>query len=225
MNEKDLFNNSSNLDYYKFEDKTNPNSNKFNEKDNEIIKPLLLEKENQKNPIIFYNSFRNSNYSIDDYYYSDNSKEVKINILEKNFIFHLFLIGNMLLAMDHGIIPASTEPLRRLSNFDQTIGLFGSLVYFGNMIGSIIVFKIIDEYNRKILLNLSFLINSICLLSFTYFENIPFLFLNRIVTGMFQSFINIYLPVWANAFGEKNKRTMMIAEIQLMSPIGIFLGI
>ena len=224
MNEKDLFNNSSNLDYYKFEDKTNPNSNKFNEKDNEIIKPLLLEKENQKNPIIFYNSFRNSNYSIDDYYYSDNSKEVKINILEKNFIFHLFLIGNMLLAMDHGIIPASTEPLRRLSNFDQTIGLFGSLVYFGNMIGSIIVFKIIDEYNRKILLNLSFLINSICLLSFTYFENIPFLFLNRIVTGMFQSFINIYLPVWANALGEKNKRTMMIAEIQLMSPIGIFLG-
>ena len=105
-----------------------------------------------------------------------------------------------------------------------TIGLFGSLVYFGNMIGSIIVFKIIDEYNRKFLLNLSFLINSICLLSFTYFENIPFLFLNRIITGMFQSFINIYLPVWANAFGEKNKRTMMIAEIQLMSPIGIFLG-
>jgi MFS family permease len=221
MNEKDLYNNS-NFDYYKLDDNTNPNSNKFNEKDTEI--PLLLEKENKKNPIIFYNYLNNSNYSIDDYYYSDNSIEVKINSLEKNFIFHLFLIGNMLLAMDHGIIPASTEPLRRLSNFDQTIGLFGSLVYFGNMIGSIIVFKIIDEYNRKFLLNLSFLINSICLLSFTYFENIPFLFLNRIITGMFQSFINIYLPVWANAFGEKNKRTMMIAEIQLMSPIGIFLG-
>ena len=144
MNEKDLYNNS-NFDYYKLDDNTNPNSNKFNEKDTEI--PLLLEKENKKNPIIFYNYLNNSNYSIDDYYYSDNSIEVKINSLEKNFIFHLFLIGNMLLAMDHGIIPASTEPLRRLSNFDQTIGLFGSLVYFGNMIGSIIVFKIFKFFN------------------------------------------------------------------------------
>jgi len=219
MNEKDVYN--SNMDYHKFEDKTNPSINKYNEKD--IIRPSLLEKENNKNSIIFYNDLTNSNYNIEDYI-PDNSEEVKINTLEKNFIFNLFLIGNMLLAMDHGIIPASTEPLRRLSNFDQIIGLFGSLVYFGNMIGSIIIFKIIDEYNRKFLLNLSFLINSICLLTFTYFENIPFLFLNRIVTGMFQSFINIYLPVWANAFGEKNKRTTMIAEIQLMSPIGIFLG-
>ena len=66
--------------------------------------------------------------------------------------------------------------------------------------------------------------NSICLFTFVLIENIPFLFLNRILVGILQSYITIYMPVWCNQYGLKTQRNYMIALIQLVSPIGIFLG-
>ena len=58
-------------------------------------------------------------------------------------VYILFLISNILISMDHGSIPASTLELRSLTPRDQTIGLFGSLVYVGNIIGSLIFFTLI----------------------------------------------------------------------------------
>ena len=139
-------------------------------------------------------------------------------------VYILFLISNILISMDHGSIPASTLELRSLTPRDQTIGLFGSLVYVGNIIGSLIFFTLINKYNRKYLLLLSLVSNSICLFTFVISSNIPFLFLNRIVIGIFQAYITIYLPVWCNQFGERSYRTFMIAFVQFGSPIGIFLG-
>ena len=51
-----------------------------------------------------------------------------------------------------------------------------------------------------------------------------FLFFNRILVGMLQAYITIYMPVWCNQFGLQSQRNYMIALIQLVSPIGIFLG-
>ena len=154
----------------------------------------------------------------------DTSKKIEISPKSRSFVFFLFLLSNIFISMDHGSIPASTNELRLITTMDQTIGLFGSLVYVGNIIGSIIVFAIINEYNRKNLLLISLIFNSICLYTFVYFENIPFLFLNRIIVGIFQSYITIYLPVWCNQYGEKDNKNMMIALVQFVSPIGIFVG-
>ena len=127
--------------------------------------------------------------------------------------------------MDHGSIPASINELRQqLTSYDQSIGLFGSLVYFGNIIGSMIFFYYINTFDRKLLLLISLVGNTICLFTFVVVENIPFLFLNRVLVGILQSYITIYMPVWCNQYGLKSQRNYMIALIQLVSPIGIFLG-
>ena len=143
----------------------------------------------------------------------------------RNIVFILYLVSNVLISMDHGSIPASINELRQqLTSYDQSIGLFGSLVYFGYIIGSMIVFYYINTFDRKYLLLISLVGNTVCLITFVVIENIPFLFLNRIVVGILQSYITIYMPVWCNQYGLKTQRNYMIALIQLVSPIGIFLG-
>jgi hypothetical protein len=36
--------------------------------------------------------------------------------------------------------------------------------------------------------------------------------------------VSIYLPVWCDQFGMKNKKTMMISLIQVGSPLGVVAG-
>ena len=109
--------------------------------------------------------------------YSDDDLLAPENLLElsprgRNIVFILYLISNILISMDHGSIPASINELRQLTNYDQSIGLFGSLVYFGNIIGSMIFFSYINTFNRKILLLISLFGNSVCLFTFVLIENI-----------------------------------------------------
>ena len=140
------------------------------------------------------------------------------------FIYILFVLSNILISFDHGSIPASTKPLHNLVKSDQAIGLFGSLVFIGNIIGSIISFYLINKISRKLLLLLSLLFFGICLFTFTIFPQILFLFINRILCGIFQSFITIYLPIWCNQYGIMNMKTFMLYLGQLVVPIGVFLG-
>ena len=78
-----------------------------------------------------------------------NSFESELSPKIRNIIFIYYLISNILISMDHGSIPASVNELRQLTSYDQSIGLFGSLVYFGNILGSMIFFNYINTYDRK----------------------------------------------------------------------------
>ena len=154
----------------------------------------------------------------------DQENIIELSPKGRNVVFIFYLISNILISMDHGSIPASINELRQLTSYDQSIGLFGSLVYLGNIFGSMIFFTYINTFNRKLLLLIALLGNSVCLFTFVIIENIPFLFFNRILVGMLQAYITIYMPVWCNQYGLKSQRNYMIALIQLVSPIGIFLG-
>ena len=164
----------------------------------------------------------------DDFFAFDgllnSENQISLSPNGRDIVFYFFLISNILISMDHGSIPASVNELRLLTTYDQSIGLFGSLVYFGNIIGSMVFFSIMDKYSRKTLLIISLLGNSICLFTFVIFSNIIFLFLNRVLVGTLQAYITIYMPIWCNQYGLKTRRNYMIALIQLVSPIGIFLG-
>ena len=140
------------------------------------------------------------------------------------FIYLLFLISNILISFDHGSIPASTKQLHKLVKSDQAIGLFGSLVFIGNIIGSCISFYLINKISRKILIFISLFFFGFCLITFTIFKQIYFLFINRILCGIFQSFITIYLPIWCNQYGIMNMKTFMLYIGQLVVPIGVFLS-
>ena len=181
---------------------------------------------NEKEPLLNnyqpnINNISNKNY-IQKEEIPITSSELKPRV--RNFVFYLYLISNILISMDHGSIPASVNELRQITSYDQSIGLFGSLVYFGSILGSLISFSLINTFDIKLLILISLLGNSICLFTFVIIENIPFLFFNRVLVGILQSFITIYMPVWCNQFGLQSNRNFMIALIQLVSPLGIFFG-
>jgi len=54
------------------------------------------------------------------------------------FIFILLVITNLIINMDHGTIPAATSEIKNDLNInDDILGIFGSLVYLGNLLGII----------------------------------------------------------------------------------------
>jgi predicted MFS family arabinose efflux permease len=103
------------------------------------------------------------------------------------FIFTIFFILTTLVNMDHGTIPAATDEIKSSLNIDDNIlGIFGSLVFLGNLIGASISFSIINKCNRKFLLIISLALTAFCLYSFTLTDIYYILFFNRIVVGIFQ---------------------------------------
>ena len=90
--------------------------------------------------------------------------------------------------VDHGTLPAAIRKIKEDLNIDyENIGLLGSLVFFGNLIGSLISFWIIKRFHRKYILIIFLTLNIICLLAFQEFtNNIQFLFINRVYFGISQ---------------------------------------
>ena len=139
-------------------------------------------------------------------------------------IFSLFIISNIFISLDHGSIPASTINLYEILKSNQEIGLFGSLVFVGNLFGALFSFYLINIIHRKTLLIFSMLGLSICLSTFVLTKNIFFLLSNRLILGTFQAYVIIYLPLWCNQYGINNSKSLMISLGQLTVPMGVFVG-
>ena len=153
-----------------------------------------------------------------------NNNAIKISKSTRWFVYILFIISNIFITLDHGSIPASTWNLYKIFNSNQEIGLFGSLVFVGNLLGSLLYFYLINVIHRKKLLLYSMIALSICLITFILTKNTLFLLSNRIILGIFQSYVIIYLPLWCNQYGITNKRSIMLSFGQLTVPIGVFVG-
>ena len=77
---------------------------------------------------------------------------------------------------------------------------------------------------RKFILIISLVLNAFCLFTFGMTDVRWIQFANRIVVGIFQAYISIYLPVWCDQFGMGNKKSIMISLIQAGSTIGVVTG-
>ena len=140
-------------------------------------------------------------------------------------LFIIFIIINLLMNFDHGTIPAATEQIRlymALSN--SKLGLFGSLVFIGVIIGSLVSMTIINTFNRKYILMICLILCGISLFIFTITKNYTLLCIDRVIIGSFQAFISIYLPLWCDQFGFEKRKTMMMALIQIAPPLGVLVG-
>ena len=70
-----------------------------------------------------------------------NPKEVVLSRKSRWVLFTLFFVIQIIMNMDHGTIPAATEEIRKdLDIDDDILGIFGSLVFFGNLIGTFYLF-------------------------------------------------------------------------------------
>ena len=78
--------------------------------------------------------------------YSENTKKnfVMSNRM-RQFIFTIMAITNLCINMDHGTIPAATTQIKKtLDVSDSTLGIFGSLVYFGTLLGRYFLIKVLS---------------------------------------------------------------------------------
>ena len=142
-------------------------------------------------------------------------------------IFCYFLLMNIIINLDHGIIPAAETKMTELllDNKSDLMGYLSSSVFLGTLLGSLIFAPLINMFNRKYLLISSAALCGGCLFIFNFGTSIIYLlYVNRVAVGLFQAFISIYLPVWCNQFGVNKKKALMMALIQIGPPLGVILG-
>ena len=106
---------------------------------------------------------------------------------KRKIIFMLIFIINILINVDHGAIPAATTILKRENNLDNvSLGIIGSLVYLGLVMGAISAGPIFNAYSSKWVVIVSLLLSCMFLYFFTVAETAFPLALCRVGCGFFQ---------------------------------------
>jgi len=156
---------------------------------------------------------------------SCNIKKHKFDNKQRLYVFAILAIINTLVNMDHGTIPAASNEIKKdLKINEAQLGTFGSLVYFGNLLGALLLTRLIDVIDRKVLTIVTTIISAILIYSFTKVSFLWFLLINRILVGIVQIFITIYFPVWIDQFGPKNWKITMMSIFTVSSPLGVMFG-
>ena len=172
-------------------------------------------------------SYQDKNYisSSDQNLKINNEEEIIINQGSRISIYVLFLLINIVINMDCGNIPAATNQISTDLNINsKSLGAFASLVSLGTFFGGIISFSVINSISRKWTVIIANIGVCVCLFTFPISNNIVLLYANRIVEGIFQSYCQVFFPVWVDQFGTKNGKAIMISLLQTAVPIGIVGG-
>ena len=146
--------------------------------------------------------------------------------MEKNTkIFLLFLLSNLLLNYDTGVIPASLLEIEKEINFDyKEQALLGSLVYLGLSTASLFVSPIISKFGAKDVCAFVLLLNSLCCFIFSLSIDKIILFSTRFFMGVTESFVVIYGPVWVNNYSPKDKSATWLGILHATTIFGMIAG-
>lgn len=145
--------------------------------------------------------------------------------LKRKIIFILIFIINILVNVDHGAIPAGTTTLKKENNLDNVeLGIIGSLVYLGLVLGSISAGPIFASYSSKWVVILTLLFSCFFLYCFTFIKGGWGMAFCRVGCGFCQVFCYIYFPVWVDQFGVNKSQTIWLTFLQLGVPVGTMVG-
>lgn len=112
--------------------------------------------------------------------------------------------ANLFVNVDMGILPAGANTIKQELGISNTMfGSLGSVVYFGQLTGSIFSTWILTVFKAKNVLGWCLALNMISLVVFTITNNFLFLMIDRFSTGLFQVFFCIFFPVWSDVFGNE----------------------
>ena len=101
------------------------------------------------------------------------------------FVFVQFF-ANLFVNIDMGILPAgSTKIKEELGITNQDFGFLGSIVYFGQTIGSALATGVLQSCNPKLVLGTCLSLNIGTLILFTLSDWYGLLVLCRMCTGLF----------------------------------------
>jgi predicted MFS family arabinose efflux permease len=106
---------------------------------------------------------------------------------KRSWVCIFFLVMNVVCNMDNGFFPPATAEIRRDFKIDDgLLGMFGSVVFLGNLLGGLIITPIINKFNRKYMLIFFLCINAVALYTFTLYMNVVWGIINRIIVGITQ---------------------------------------
>ena len=133
--------------------------------------------------------------------------------------------ANFFVNIDMGILPAASVVIKEELNIENSrFGALGSVVYFGQTLGSILALGLLRKCDPKKVLSLCLFFNIGTLIIFTVTEIYPILLFSRMFTGLFQVFFCIYFPVWADCFGNEKEKSTWLTYLLIASPLGVILG-
>lgn len=102
-------------------------------------------------------------------------------------IYYVIAFCNILVNLDHGIIPAATKEIKLDLNITEVeLGLLGSIVYGGLLLGSLLAGQLFQKFNSKRVIVSTVTAYILSLLMFPISKDILVLGLSRFLVGFFQ---------------------------------------
>lgn len=134
------------------------------------------------------------------------------------------ILTNILINLDHGILPACTVPMQETYDMDEAeLGILGSIVYLGISIMGMFAGRLYQHLNSKWLTVAALVVLEISLLLFVFIQHKAAAYATRFITGVCQVFLLVYYPIWIDKHG-KDKKTLWLTLLQICVPLGIFMG-
>ena len=143
----------------------------------------------------------------------------------RNIIFVMFLLSNLFLNYDTGVIPASLLEIVKEINLDyKEQALLGSLVYLGLSFASLFVSLIFSKFGPSKVCSFVLIFNTCCCFTFSLTSYKPLLFTTRFFMGVTEAFIVIYGPVWVNNYSPVEHSAKWMGILHSCSVLGVVLG-
>ena len=144
---------------------------------------------------------------------------------KRKFIFLLICLINILVNLDRGAIPAATTEIKeKIKISNAQLGMIGSLLFLGLILGSLTGGYIFSKYSSKWIVILSLFVFCFFLYSFTILESYGGMYLCRVGCGFCEVFCLIYFPIWVDQYGVKGMKTMWLTFLQMGVPLGWIIG-
>ena len=140
-------------------------------------------------------------------------------------IFIFFLLSNLFLNYDSGVIPASLIEITKEINFNYSEqALICSLLYLGLSFSSLFVSLIFTKFGPSKVCSVILLLNCISCFIFSLSSNKNILFAMRFMMGATEAFISIYGPVWVNNYAPLEYSTTWMGILHSCTVLGVVFG-
>ena len=156
----------------------------------------------------------------------DYSTPITISRKMRCIVFNILNIVFILMGLDQGILSSTTSHLTEDIDIKDTtvLGGLGGMIFLGTAIGCVFSFTLINKFNRKYLLLATMCFDVLSLFLTTQTTKIPLLYLCRVIAGLTQSFLAIYIPVWSDQFGIHKYKSIWLSIVHISSSLGYLFG-
>ena len=156
----------------------------------------------------------------------DSAQPITLNKEHRQMIFILICAEYCISSCDGGIIPQQNKNIQYnfIDTGESRVGLFSSIDYVGRIVGALVMSALIDKLDRRIFFSSCCIFKAVTLFVSTCTENYYWNLIARLISGIPQTLLTSYGTIWADQFGRRKRRSLMLALFQLSALGGILVG-